>query len=246
MKKFLLSMLAIAAIACGFSSCNNAPKATYAQGDIDTLAYAYGVMFGNQYSNFTDPGVVVPDTNKVMNLDNFLAGFITAIKRDSAHLDMTVEEAQEFLQQYQMKLREEMEQKRQAELNEAKTAGADYMAKNAQKAGVVVTESGLQIETLVEGTGAQAKDGDKVLVNYKGSLIDGTQFDANDSTEFSVNGVVKGFKEGILAMKEGGKAILTMPSDLAYGDRGAGQNIPGGSTLVFEVELLKVTPAAKK
>lgn len=246
MKKFLLSMLAVAAIACGFSSCNNAPKATYAQGDIDTLAYAYGVMFGNQYSNFTDPGVVVPDTNKVMNLDNFLAGFITAIKRDSAHLDMTVEEAQEFLQQYQMKLREEMEQKRQAELNEAKTAGADYMAKNAQKAGVVVTESGLQIETLVEGTGAQAKDGDKVLVNYKGSLIDGTQFDANDSTEFSVNGVVKGFKEGILAMKEGGKAILTMPSDLAYGDRGAGQNIPGGSTLVFEVELLKVTPAAKK
>lgn len=246
MKKFLLSMIAVAAIACGFSSCNNAPKASYAQGDIDTLAYAYGVMFGNQYSNFTDPGVVVPDTNKVMNLDNFLAGFITAIKRDSTHLDMTVEEAQEFLQQYQMKLRQEMEEKRQAELNEAKTAGADYMAKNAAKEGVVVTESGLQIETVVEGTGAQAKDGDKVLVNYKGTLIDGTQFDANDSTEFNVNGVVKGFKEGIMAMKEGGKAILTMPSDLAYGDRGAGQNIPGGSTLIFEVELLKVTPAAKK
>lgn len=246
MKKFLLSMIAVAAIACGFSSCNNAPKASYAQGDIDTLAYAYGVMFGNQYSNFTDPGVVVPDTNKVMNLDNFLAGFITAIKRDSTHLDMTVEEAQEFLQQYQMKLRQEMEEKRQAELNEAKTAGADYMAKNAAKEGVVVTESGLQIETVVEGTGAQAKDGDKVLVNYKGTLIDGTQFDANDSTEFNVNGVVKGFKEGIMAMKEGGKAILTMPSDLAYGDRGAGQNIPGGSTLVFEVELLKVTPASKK
>jgi len=246
MKKFLLSMLAIAAIACGFSSCNNTPKATYAQGDIDTLAYAYGVMFGNQYSNFTDPGVVVPDTNKVMNLDNFLSGFITAIKRDTAHLEMTVDEAQEFLQKYQMKLRQEMEEKRMAELNEAKTAGADYMAKNAQKDGVVVTESGLQIETLVEGTGAQAKDGDKVLVNYKGSLIDGTQFDANDSTEFNVNGVVKGFKEGIMAMKEGGKAILTMPSDLAYGDRGAGQNIPGGSTLVFEVELLKVTPAPKQ
>jgi len=246
MKNFLLSMLAVAAIACGFSSCNNAPKASYAQGDLDTLAYAYGVMFGNQYSNFTDPGVVVPDTNKVMNLDNFLAGFITAIKRDSAHLDMTVEEAQEFLQSYQMKLRQEMEEKRQAELNEAKTAGADFMAKNATKEGVVVTESGLQIETIKEGTGAQAKEGDKVLVNYKGTLIDGTQFDANDSTEFNVNGVVKGFKEGIMAMKEGGKSILTMSSDLAYGDRGAGQNIPGGSTLVFEVELLKVTPADKK
>lgn len=246
MKKFLLSMLAVAAIACSFSSCSKAPKASYAQGDIDTLAYAYGVMFGNQYSNFTDPGVVVPDTNKVMNLDNFLAGFITAIKRDSAHLDMSVEDAQEFLQKYQMKLRQEMEEKRQAELNDTKKAGSDYMAKNGQKEGVVVTESGLQIETVVEGKGAQAKDGDKVLVNYKGTLINGTQFDANDSTEFNVNGVVKGFKEGIMAMKEGGKAILTMPSDLAYGDRGAGQNIPGGSTLVFEVELLKVTPAAKK
>ena len=244
MKKFILGMMAAVAMVCGISSCGNAPKASYAQGDLDTLAYAYGVMFGTQYSNFADPGVVVPDTNKVMNCDNFLAGFITAFKRDSTHLDMTVEEAQQFLQNYQMKLREEMEAKRQEELKENKTKGADFMAKNAQKPGIVVTESGLQIETLVEGTGAQAKEGDKVLVNYKGTLVDGTQFDANDSTEFNVNGVVKGFKEGILAMKEGGKAILTMPSDLAYGDRGMGQNIPGGSTLQFEVELLKVTPAA--
>ena len=244
MKKFILSMLAVVAIACGFSSCNKAPKATYAQGDIDTLAYAYGVMFGNQYSNFIDTGIVVPE--KVMNLDNFLAGFITAISKDSAKLEMDVEDAQQYIQQFQMKIRQQMEEKRQAELNENKTKGADYMAANAQKEGVVTLESGLQILTVVEGTGAQAKEEDKVLVNYKGSLIDGTQFDANDSTEFNVNGVVKGFKEGIMNMKEGGKAVLVMPSDLAYGDRGAGQNIPGGSTLVFEVELLKVTPAAKK
>ena len=237
-------MLAIAAIACGFSSCNKAPKATYAQGDIDTLAYAYGVMFGTQYSNFTDTGIVVPE--KVMNLDNFLAGFITAIRKDSTGLTMDADEAQQYVQQFQMKIRQQMEEKRQAELNENKAKGADYMAANAQKEGVQTLESGLQILNVVEGTGAQAKEEDKVLVNYKGSLIDGTQFDANDSTEFNVNGVVKGFKEGIMNMKEGGKAILVMPSDLAYGDRGAGQNIPGGSTLVFEVELLKVTPAAKK
>lgn len=244
MKKLIFSMLAIAAIACGFSSCNKAPKATYAQGDIDTLAYAYGVMFGTQYSNFTDTGIVVPE--KVMNLDNFLAGFITAIRKDSTGLTMDADEAQQYVQQFQMKIRQQMEEKRQAELNENKAKGADYMAANAQKEGVQTLESGLQILNVVEGTGAQAKEEDKVLVNYKGSLIDGTQFDANDSTEFNVNGVVKGFKEGIMNMKEGGKAILVMPSDLAYGDRGAGQNIPGGSTLVFEVELLKVTPAAKK
>ncbi len=245
MKNLFLSILAVAAIACGFSSCNNAPKPTFAQGDVDSLAYAYGVAFGTQYSNFTEPGVVVPDTNVVMNLDNFLAGFITAMKKDTASLTMSAEDAQQFIQQFQMKLRQQMEEERQAKLNDEKAKGADFLAANAQKEGVQVLESGLHIQHLVEGTGAQAKEEDKVLVNYKGSLIDGTQFDANDSTEFNVNGVVKGFKEGIMNMKEGGKAILTMPSDLAYGDRGAGQNIPGGATLVFEVELLKVTPAKK-
>jgi len=244
--KVFFSLLTVIALGtAGYFFFSDTPKqsfeykATY-HSDLDSLAYAYGVMFGNQYSNFTDPGVVVPDTNKVMNLDNFLLGFITAIKRDSMNLDLSADEAQQFLQKYQLKLREEMEEKHQTENNEAKVAGADYMAQNAIKDGVIVTESGLQIETIVEGTGARAEDGDKVLVNYKGTLIDGTQFDANDETEFNVNGVIKGFKEGIMAMKEGGKAILTIPSDLAYGDRGAGENIPGGSTLIFEVELLKV------
>lgn len=246
MKKFILSVMAVCAIASGLVSCGGGIKsASFKNGEMDSLAYAYGVLFGNQYSNFTDPGVVVPDTNVVMNLDNFLNGFFTAIKRDSNNLVMNVEEANAFLQSFQSRLREQMETKRIEELNDNKTKGADFMAKNATTEGVVVTESGLQIKHVVEGTGKQAQDGDKVLVNYKGSLIDGTQFDANDSTEFSVNGVVKGFKEGILAMKEGGKAILTMPSDLAYGDRGAGANIPGGATLVFEVDLLKVIPAGK-
>lgn len=246
MRKFLFGALAAVITACGLSACcgGGAPKTSYAQGNLDTLAYAYGVMFGNQYSNFQDTGVVVPE--KVMNLDNFLAGFITAIRRDSSSLEMSVDEAQQFLQNFQMKMRKEMEEKRQSDLKVNKAQGADYMAKNAQKPGVKVTESGLQIETVVEGKGASAKEGDKVLVNYKGTLVDGTKFDANDSTEFNVNGVVKGFKEGILAMKEGGKSILTIPSDLGYGDRGAGQNIPGGSTLIFEVELLKVIPEAKK
>ena len=240
MKKFILSVVAVCALACGLVSCGGGVKsASFKNGELDSLAYAYGVLFGNQYSNFQDSGVVVPE--ETMNLDNFLAGFVTAIRRDSNDLKMSLDEANAFLQEFQSHLREKMEQKRQNELNENKTKGADFMAENAKKEGVVVTESGLQIQHLVEGTGAQAQDGDKVLVNYKGSLIDGTQFDANDSTEFNVNGVVKGFKEGIMAMKEGGKAILTMPSDLAYGDRGAGQNIPGGATLQFEVELLKVT-----
>ncbi len=244
MKKFILSVVAVCALACGLVSCGGSIKsASFKNGELDSLAYAYGVLFGNQYSNFQDSGVVVPE--ETMNLDNFLAGFVTAIRRDSNDLKMTLDEANAFLQEFQSHLREKMEQKRINELNDEKTKGADFMAENAKKEGVVVTESGLQIQHLVAGTGAQAKDTDKVLVNYKGTLTDGTEFDANDSIEFNVNGVVRGFKEGIMAMKEGGKAILTMPSDLAYGDRGAGQNIPGGATLQFEVELLKVIPASK-
>ena len=237
MKKFILGMVAVMAMACSFVSCNNTPKATF-NGEIDSLSYSYGVLFGDQYSNFQDSNVVVPD--EIMNLDNFLAGFITAIRRDSNNLKMKVADAQQYLQEFQQNMQAKMQQKREQELADNKTKGAEFMAQNAQKDGVVVTESGLQIQMVTEGTGAQPQEGDKVLVNYKGTLIDGTQFDANDSIEFNVGGVVAGFREGIMAMKEGGKAILTMPSDLAYGDRGAGQNIPGGSTLQFEVDLLKV------
>ena len=238
MKNFIFSMVAVVAFAMGISSCNTTPKAkSKFNNDLDTLGYAYGVMFGTQYSNFTDSGVVVP--GKTMEIDNFLAGFITAMKKDSANLKMTPEDAEAFLRTFQMKLQQEMQEKAEAELAEAKTKGADFMANNANKEGVVTLESGLQIETLTEGTGAQPSVDDKVLVNYVGTLIDGTQFDANDSIEFNLNGVVKGFSEGISNMKEGGSAIITMPSDMAYGDRAMG-NIPGGSTLQFKVDLLKV------
>lgn len=243
MKNFILSVAAMAVMVCGMVSCGSTPSAKMSNG-VDSVAYAFGILQGSQFAAVQDSNTLIPDEQ--IKLDEFLAGFLQAIKRDSSAMKMTAEEADSYLREYFQQVREKQEAKRQAEVNAEKTKGAEYMAENAKKEGVVTTESGLQIETLVAGTGAQAQDGDKVLVNYKGSLIDGTQFDANDSTEFNVNGVVKGFKEGILAMKEGGKVIVTMPSDLGYGDRGAGQNIPGGATLVFEIELLKVTPAAKK
>lgn len=243
MKKFFYGV-ALAILPCmGLSSCGDTIPAPKFNSDLDSLGYAYGVMFGTQYSNFTDEGVVVPDVT--MDLDNFLAGFVTAIKRDSSNLKMSAEEAQMFLQTFNRNLQQKMEEKRQAELAQNKTDGADYMAANAQKEGVVTLESGLQIETIVEGQGKAPQEGDRVKVAYKGTLIDGTVFDENEEAEFPVNGVVKGFKEGLLNMKEGGKAILTMSSDLAYGDRGAGKDIPGGATLQFEVQLLEVLPANK-
>lgn len=235
-------MVAVAGLVGVSSCCNSVPNVSL-DNDLDSVGYAYGVMFGNQYSNFQDSGVVVPEVT--MDLDNFLAGFITAIRRDSDNLKITVEEANGYLRDFQMNLQKKMQEKKEKETAENKAKGADFMAANAQKEGVVTLESGLQMQTLVEGTGKQPQEADKVKVNYKGSLVDGTVFDQGEGVEFPLNGVVKGFKEALLNMKVGGKAIATMPSDLAYGDRGAGQNIAGGSTLQFEIELLEIVSSQK-
>lgn len=237
MKNFLLSLAAIAVIACSMVSCNGTPSAKF-NNDIDSVAYAFGVLQGSQFAAVADSNTLIPDEQ--IDLNNFLAGFLPAVKRDSSSLKMTAEEADAYLREYFNQLRVRMEEKRLNEVNENKTKGADFMAENAKKEGVKVLESGLQLQTIVEGTGKQPQEGQTVLVNYKGSLIDGTVFDANDSVKFNVNGVVAGFSEALRNMKVGGQAIATMPSDLAYGDRGTGSSIPGGSTLVFEITLLDV------
>jgi len=118
------------------------------------------------------------------------------------------------------------------------------MGENATKEGVKTTASGLQYEVLTEGQGATPTADDKVTVNYRGTLVDGTEFDSSykrgEPVSFPVNGVIAGWTEALQLMKEGDKFRLVIPENLAYGERGAGQLIGPGSTLVFEVELIKV------
>jgi FKBP-type peptidyl-prolyl cis-trans isomerase len=108
----------------------------------------------------------------------------------------------------------------------------------------------LQYKIITEGTGKTPTPTDSVTVHYKGMLIDGTvfdnSFDRGEPARFVLNAVIPGWTEGLQLMKEGGKAELYIPSDLAYGDRGAGNVIPGGSALIFEVELIKVKPAPQE
>ena len=118
--------------------------------------------------------------------------------------------------------------------------GQKYLAENKNKSGVKATESGLQYIIHAEGEGAKVQPEDRVLVNYKGTLLDGTEFDANDSTEFYANQVIKGWTEGLGLLGKGGKATLYIPSELAYGERGAGRDIEPNSTLIFEVEVLDI------
>jgi FKBP-type peptidyl-prolyl cis-trans isomerase len=122
-------------------------------------------------------------------------------------------------------------------------AGDAYRAENGKKKGVTTTASGLQIETLVEGTGDTPKATDKVKVHYTGTLIDGTKFDSSidrgEPITFALDQVIKGWGEGLQLMKVGGKARLVIPPSLGYGPNGTGP-IPGNATLVFEVQLLSI------
>ena len=123
--------------------------------------------------------------------------------------------------------------------------GEAFLAENAKKEGVKTTASGLQYKVLKEGTGKSPKDTDTVQVHYKGTLLDGTEFDSSikrgQPAEFPLNRVIPGWTEGVQLMKEGAKYQFTIPSKLAYGERGTpGGPIPPNSTLVFEVELLSI------
>ncbi len=133
-------------------------------------------------------------------------------------------------------------------LEKQKAASKAYLDKAAAEPGASKTEAGLVYREITAGTGASPKPADTVKVNYRGTLIDGTEFDSsyrrNEPASFPLNGVIPCWTEGMQKMKVGGKAILVCPSDLAYGDQGR-PSIPGGATLIFEIELLDVSPAAQ-
>jgi FKBP-type peptidyl-prolyl cis-trans isomerase FkpA len=124
-----------------------------------------------------------------------------------------------------------------------KAASTAYLAKAAAEPGAVKTDSGLIYKEVTPGTGASPKATDNVKVHYRGTLVNGTEFDSsykrNEPAQFPLNGVIKCWTEGVQKMRVGGKSVLVCPSDLAYGDQGR-PSIPGGATLIFEIELLEI------
>jgi FKBP-type peptidyl-prolyl cis-trans isomerase FklB len=145
-------------------------------------------------------------------------------------------------------LQKEMTEKQAAAQKEAgeknATDGEKFLAENKKKEGVKTTASGLQYKVLKEGTGESPKETDTVVTNYKGTLLDGTEFDSsfkrNEPATFPVNRVIKGWTEALLLMKPGSKYQLFVPSALAYGERGVGKDIGPNSTLIFEVEMVSI------
>ena len=160
---------------------------------------------------------------------------------------MTEDEARNTLMQWQTEMRTKQEEKRQQAAGTNKQEGEAFLAANKTKEGVVTLPSGLQYKIITPGTGPKPTLTDKVVCNYRGTLINGTEFDSSykrgQPATFPVGGVIKGWTEALQLMPVGSKWQLFIPSELAYGERGAGGDIPPNSTLIFEVELISIEPA---
>jgi len=163
---------------------------------------------------------------------------------------MTEDEARATLKQMQDEMRQKQQAKMQEEGTANKKVGDAFLAANKTKEGVVTLPSGLQYKILKEGTGPKPTSSDSVVCNYKGTLIDGKEFDSSykrgQPATFPVTGVIKGWTEALQLMPVGSKWQLFVPADLAYGERGAGADIGPGATLIFEVELMSIADKSQE
>ena len=193
---------------------------------MNKISYALGLGIGQQLKNMGIEDFAIEDF--AQSIKDVMSGAETA---------MTNIEAQKMLNEYFANKEKEQAERAIAE-------GKVYLENNGKREGVTTTKSGLQYEVLTEGTGKSPKATDTVRCHYEGRLLDGTVFDSSyqrgEPADFGLNQVIPGWTEGVQLMKEGAKYRFHIPYLLAYGERGAGAQIPPYSTLVFDVELIKV------
>jgi FKBP-type peptidyl-prolyl cis-trans isomerase FklB len=220
-KLFILGVAATL-VACNQENYTNAELTT----QIDSVSYSLGISVAN---NLKNSGFESIETDAMASAFNDVFS--------DKEVRITEDEANLLIQDYFLELSEKKSQ-------EATAEGSYFLIENAKKEGVITTSSGLQYEIITNGTGATPSESDKVTVHYHGTLLDGTVFDSSvdrgQPATFPVNGVIPGWVEALQLMNVGSKYKLYIPSDLAYGERGAGGAIGPNATLIFEVELLSI------
>jgi FKBP-type peptidyl-prolyl cis-trans isomerase FkpA len=213
--------------------------ATFAS-EQEKAAYAIGASFSRYVETTLEKQA---EFGLELDKETIISGISDTLRGNSK---LTDEEMIETLQAYDTKVKAAAEKIRQEKIAKIAEEAKAFLADNAKKEGVVVTESGLQYTVLTavkDAKAASPKAEDVVVVNYVGTLLDGTEFDSSiargEPAKFPLNRVIPGWTEGVQLMKVGEKYKFVVPSDLAYGEQGAG-TIPPGSTLIFEVELLEI------
>jgi FKBP-type peptidyl-prolyl cis-trans isomerase FklB len=199
---------------------------------MEKVSYIIGRQIGGDFAN---QGIDVVQSAFIKGFEQSVAG---------VESEISPEETQQIMQAFQVEMAAKAQQMAQAAAEKNIKAGEEYLAANKAKDGVSVTDSGLQYKVINEGSGATPSAEQTVEVHYEGTLIDGTVFDSSyqrgQTASFPVNGVIAGWTEALQLMKEGDVWELTIPSHLAYGERGAGGMIGPNSVLNFKVELIKV------
>ena len=200
---------------------------------MEKVSYSIGLRMGQ---NFAGDEIEI-------NMSWLTKGIQEGLKEESQPL-LTEKEQREAMVEFQKELQKKQMAKAEAASKKNKEEGEEFLAANKKKEGVKTTDSGLQYKVLQEGDGAKPKETDVVKVHYHGTLTDGTVFDSSvergEPAQFPVNRVIKGWTEALQLMQVGDKFKLVIPSDLAYGERGAGGDIGPNAVLVFEVELLDI------
>ena len=229
--KIAMAMVVMA----GLSACNNEKSeqtSVVLDNEVKKFSYAMGMDVGQSIKGL---GAEIDQAALNAAIEDVLSG--STLKLEAAQ---STQIKQDFFRK-----------KQEAQMAERKTAGAEnkakgeaFLAENAKKEGVTVTASGLQYEVLTQGDGKKPAATDTVKVHYQGTLLDGTEFDSSykrgQPISFPLNGVIKGWTEGVALMPVGSKYKFYIPSNLAYGERGAGAKIGPDSTLIFTVELLAI------
>jgi len=231
MNRTIVTIAASAALASSFALAQTNELET----PEERLSYTIGMDIGQSLAGQDMP----------LDIDILMQGLRASFLGEETLLtqEEALAEREQFIQQRQQQLAEQRGEEAQINAEE----GEAFLAANAEKDGVKVTDSGLQYRVITEGEGASPDADDRVTVHYRGKLINGVEFDSSYAREepatFGLNQVIPGWTEGVQLMKEGAKYEFFVPSELAYGEQGRPGPIGPNSTLIFEVELLEVVPS---